>query len=94
MYKKYWNKNTVSGLLQSTEFVKTRLDKLSTVVVEVASFVDNPVVQIILGLNIYIYIMHKISLSNGKDNKDNRCNNALSLDYISRPRTVILKLPR
>ena len=34
-----WNKNTVSDLLQSTEFVKTSLDKLPTVVVEVASFV-------------------------------------------------------
>ena len=37
------NKNTVSKLLQITEFVKTRLDKLSIVVVEVASFVGNPV---------------------------------------------------
>ena len=36
-------KNTVSCPLQSTEFVRTRLDKLSTVVVEVASFVGNPV---------------------------------------------------
>ena len=43
IYKDIGNKNTVSNLLQSTEFVKTRLDKLSTVVVEVASFVGNPV---------------------------------------------------
>ena len=41
--KNIGNKNTVSDLLESTEFVKTRLDKLSTVVVIVASFVGPPV---------------------------------------------------
>ena len=41
--KNIGNKNTVSDQLHSTEFVKTRLDKLSTVAVEVASFMGNPV---------------------------------------------------
>ena len=41
--KNIGNKITVSDLLQSTEFVKTRVVKLSTVVVEVASFLGNPV---------------------------------------------------
>ena len=42
--KKYWAQKYSHGdLLQSTELVKTRLDKPSTVVVEVASFVGDPV---------------------------------------------------
>ena len=43
IYKNIGNKNTVSDLLQSTEFVKTRLDKLSTVVVESHPLWGNPV---------------------------------------------------
>ena len=44
IYQKYWEqKYSCSDLLQSTEFVKTRQDKLSKVVVEVASFLSNPV---------------------------------------------------
>ena len=45
IYKKYGEQNTVGDLLQFTEFVKTRLDKLSIVVVEVAFFVGNPVLH-------------------------------------------------
>ena len=43
LIKNIGNNNTVSDMLQSTELVKTWLDKLSTVVVEVASIVGNPV---------------------------------------------------
>ena len=52
--KKYWETNTVSDLFQSTECVKTRLDKLSTVVVEVTTLVGNPVS--IYCTNIYIQL--------------------------------------
>ena len=41
--KNIGNKNIVRDHLESTEFVKIRLDKLSTIVLEVASFVGNPV---------------------------------------------------
>ena len=63
--------SVVSELLQCPSFVKTNLDKSSTVVVEVASFVANPVALL---LNCFVWLADRVKTTN----KIQKCNSSLT----------------